>query len=376
MRLGRLSPLAALTIREVPSFAQWSAPLIDLNIGILTTFPCLTFALATTLVALAWRSPKRLRAPAILISLAALMMLLVGCSQIPNFNHGGTPGISRYGLWCIPLTLPIFAQCDVQRPPRIAWLGAIALVSCLWSARFYGPRIPEDYNVPTLLAEVAWTRYPSFDNPLPEIFGERVTGRGDEIWLPAATARCEKVLLRGDGREPRWPVPCPPTPLPSWCTTAEAICYANGGGDRYRFVAAPRQVGFQGRVGPIWTWTASSAVELRRMVTDVRWDELRIARFTDPAPMVRRFERIDWVYMLQSDRQFIVYLSHPAPRAVLRIETAAPMRGRIVDLDTGETLQTIASTPRFLAINVPAPRRDALVILTRADGKSTIRANR
>jgi len=373
-RLGRLSLLGGLAIGEVPSFAVWSAPLIDPNVGILINFPWLTLALVIAIVALAWRSPHVLRTPAVLLSIAALAVFLVSFSQIPNVNHGGTSGISRYGLWCIPLTLPVFALCDgVERRPRLEWLGAIALVSCLWCVRFFHPQSQADYLLPTRFAQTLWTRFPSIDNPLPEIFGERVIGRGDVSWLPVATSHCEKVLLLGDGRrELKWPVPCAPTSPPSSCLVADSLCYANRSDDGYRFVAAPRQTGYELRFGQTWNWTATSASAVRRTLTEVDWDALRIARFTDPPPMVRRFQRIDWVYMLRSDRQFLVYLSHPTANAVLRIETATPMSGRIVDLETGETLQAVAGAARFHTIEVPGPRREVALVLTRGDANSTI----
>jgi uncharacterized membrane protein len=75
---------------------------------------------------------------------------------------------------------------------------------------------------------------------------------------------------------------------------------------------------------------------------------------------------------LASDRQFLVYLSHPTIHAVLRIETEAPMSGRLVDLETGDTLQAVTGATRFLTIEVPGPRREAVLILTRDDANSTI----
>lgn len=372
-RLGRSSPLAGVASYDLPSFAQWSAPLVDLNVGILINFPWLTLAVVTALVALAWRSADRLRAPSIWFSLAVLAVFLAGFSQIPNVNHGGTPGISRYGLWLVPLTLPVFAQCDgLGRRPRMAWLGVLALVSCLWCIQFFHPAIATDYHVPTPLADAVWTHYPAMDNPLPEVFGERVIGLGDQSWLPLGTPHCEKVLLLGDGHEPRWPVPCAPAPLPDACAIAGSLCYANASGGGYRFAAAPNQSGFDRHFGPTWTWTGSSVSALRRMLHEVSWNELRIVPLTDPAPMVRRFERIDWVYVLQSDGQFLAYVSHPAMNAALTIETAAPMSGRIVDLETGDTLRDVEGATRFLKVEVPGPRREALLILTRTDGKSTI----
>ena len=208
VRLGRPSLLFGITLRQVPSFAVWSAPLIDPNIGVFATFPWLTLALAVALAIVIRRSPSRLLDPSVLVALAASALFVVSYSQIPNVNSGGTPGMSRYGLWIVPMALPIFAQYDaVARRPHVAWLAALALASSIWCVFYYQPRTGENYWAPSALADLLWTRYPSINNPLPEIFGERVIGRGDESWLPVATSRCEKVLLLGDGRrEPFWPV--------------------------------------------------------------------------------------------------------------------------------------------------------------------------
>ena len=128
--------------RGAVAFARWSAPLIDPNLGILVNFPWLTLALVIAIVALAWRSPRALRTPAVLASIAAVAVFLVSFSQIPNVNHGGTPGISRYGLWLIPMTLSIFALCDgAEHRPRLAWLSVIAGVSCVWCVSLFHPEI-------------------------------------------------------------------------------------------------------------------------------------------------------------------------------------------------------------------------------------------
>ena len=164
---------------------------------------------------------------------------------------------------------------------------------------------------------------------------------------------------------------------PESCLTAGARCYANRGGAGYRFVVAPRQPGYAPGFGQTtWVWTTASAAAARQKLSEVDWDALEIARFTDPPPMVRRFEQIDWVYLLRSDRQFLVYLSRPSMDAVLRIETAAPMSGRVVDLESGETLQVVTGTSRFLTIDVPGPRREAVLVLTRAACRAGLRRGR
>jgi hypothetical protein len=339
-------------------------------------FPWLTLALAVALAIVMRRSPSRLLDPSVLVALAASALFVVSFSQIPNVNSGGTPGMSRYGLWIVPMALPIFAQYDaVARRPHVAWLAALAVASSIWCVVYFRPETGEDYGTPSPLADLLWTRYPSINNPLPEIFAERVMGVGDNSWLPAVTSRCEKVLLRGRGTnaEPLWPVPCAPAVVPPTCRPADALCYANRRGDGYSFAEAPRQPGYELRDAGTWLWTGGSAPAVRTALPEVDWSALRIARFTDPAPMVRRFERTAWVSMLQSDAQFVVYLARPDADAVLRIESATPMGGRIVDPATGETLRKIPSdATRFLTIKVPGPRAEAVAILTRSDRKSTI----
>ena len=144
-----------------------------------------------------------------------------------NVNHGGTPGLSRYATWFIPLAIPLFQELTAGSPAA----------SPGWRSR---PRpLPSSESGRSTLPgqRRSISRRHSrrscghgirrFDNPLPEIFAERLRGL-DENWLPIATPGCEKVLLPGrGGRDSVWPMPCAPVTPPARCQQPGATCYAN-----------------------------------------------------------------------------------------------------------------------------------------------------
>jgi len=83
-----------------------------------------------------------------------------------------------------------------RAPHRLAAAGVLAsAVLGVWT---FHPARSETADRPTRLASFLWTRHPSLDNPLPEVFAERLRGL-DENWLPVATPGCEKILLPGRG---------------------------------------------------------------------------------------------------------------------------------------------------------------------------------
>ena len=148
----------------------------------------------------------------LVLVVCAAAFFLFSFAQTENFNHGGTRHMSRYGLWLIPLTIPLF-QRVADDWPKVArrWLPAFALVSSAWALATFHPGLRETYLRPTRIAELVWTRYPRLTQPLPEIFVERLRGRELSWNLPVATSGCEKVLVRGHGDGSSvWPDRCPP----------------------------------------------------------------------------------------------------------------------------------------------------------------------
>ncbi len=243
VRLGRLSGLTEGLDRHWPSARELLTVLIDPNVGILVLDPFLTVALVAALVYACRRVPRNLRAADHLAATGIAAALLIVFAQTTNFNSGGTPGPSRYGLWLLPLALPFLG--DV--PERAAWGRGLALASLIWCCVVFAPRRPDHYLQPTPIASRLWSTWPALDNPVAEVFAERVSGREPSPPPPVATADCSKVLLAGRDGQPAWPSRCTPAPAPAFCLESGALCYANRSGAGYGFSRAPS--------GPAWRRT-------------------------------------------------------------------------------------------------------------------------
>ncbi|MBI4263485.1 MAG: hypothetical protein HY657_03835 [Acidobacteria bacterium] len=249
-RLGVVSPLGDTVSRHVPGVRAIVTPLVDPNLGILWFAPALSVLTVVGAVA-AGRGRQWRELGPLLVGAAAL---LVAASQTPNVNHGGTPGMSRYGIWLLAVLSPLALRGELvaaRRCPRL--LTAAAALSVVCAAIVFHPRLG-DAGVtpsPTALARVLWTRLPAIDNPLPEVFAERIGHTDGDAVVPVATERCEKALVVGTGGEVRWPEVCAPRPAPDACRAAGALCYANGTG----FSSAPRQPAFR----PSTSTSSSSA---------------------------------------------------------------------------------------------------------------------
>jgi hypothetical protein len=240
IRLGTWSGLTEGFDRHWPSIRELSTVVIDPNVGIVVADFVLPLALVVALV-LVLRRGVRTSPVADHVAVAAIgAALIVVFSQTTNFNSGGTPGPSRYGIWLLPLGLPLLGEL-----PAVAWWGrALVAASLVWCTVVFAPRQPDHYLRPTWLAMHLWTSWPAADNPLAEIFAERLSGREPSPAPPVATPDCQKVLLEGPGGEPAWPPACAPVPAPDSCRDEGALCYANRHGGGYVFTPAPS--------GPAW----------------------------------------------------------------------------------------------------------------------------
>lgn len=231
-RIERWSPLVEGELR-IPGLQAFGFALWDPNVGILFNYPWLIIAMV-----LSWRlRPKgALRADEQWIAGLCGAIWLFSFAQTWNFNHGGTPGMSRYALWLIPLAFP-FLLIDPRRS-RAAYqaIRVTAICGIVWSIGYFRPNLPENHLQPTRVAEWLWARHPGVHNPLPEIFAERL--RHEEMAHPlAATANCSKALLF----EGQWPSHCIGTRVPVRCLTA--LCYANKTSKGYEFVVTSRRGG-------------------------------------------------------------------------------------------------------------------------------------
>jgi hypothetical protein len=232
-RLGLWSGLSAGVDRHWPTMREFIAVPFDSNIGIFVWAPVLTLTMVLAVVG-ALRRPEHRRldlATGAMFLIAALFLL--SFTQTTNVNSGGTPGPSRYGLWLMPFAVPLMAWVS----PQARWLPVLAIASSLWSVWAFAPTLQEQYLQPSALASYLWTRVPDTDNPIAEVFAERLGG-GELARPPVATAGCEKVLLVGDGSTAAWPQRCTATDLPDFCRSNGALCYANKTRHGYDFSEA------------------------------------------------------------------------------------------------------------------------------------------
>lgn len=241
LRLGMLSPLMNGPMDDASKgFSKLypealGAVIWDPNIGMLVNFPFFLPILLITGIILFRKAPRRLLSPPLLAGIAMGALFIVSIAQADNVNHGGTPGMSRYALWLIPLAIPLFTEAQEAFGAALrSWIIPFACISCLLCVIAFHPMKPLNLN-PTPVAAWLWENHPSLHNPLPEIFIERVL-RSEVKILPIANESCSKVLLIAG----RWPMECPPQgTVPLICHPEGRLCYANRTGSGYRFVRAP-----------------------------------------------------------------------------------------------------------------------------------------
>jgi len=111
--------------------------------------------------------------------------------------------MSRYGVWLLALAVPLIADGCVRLELTCpALLRILVAVSVVCSAYVFRPAWSDRQGQsPNWLAQTVWTTWPAAENPVPEVFAERVSGRDGRAVVPVSTAGCEKVLIRGDGTD-------------------------------------------------------------------------------------------------------------------------------------------------------------------------------
>ena len=252
---GVLTPLGDSAERSVGMSAWW-AVLLDPNIGLAAHAPAFVALVLLCAVITLRRCVSRRDGLIDLAWSAALAVLfLVAFTRVGNINHGGTPGLSRYALWLVALASPWLVAGWAAGARWRGVLATLAVISAGWSAYAFWPARPESHLRPTRVAEWLWTAHPTWTDPAPEIFVERLTGNEDSR-LPAFTRLCEKVLIigRGDGKpDSSWPLACPPVVIPEACRPAGTLCFANRTGEgRYVFRPKPPMIGFHFDGAGVW----------------------------------------------------------------------------------------------------------------------------
>jgi hypothetical protein len=361
-RWGLATPqLVKGTLLRWPTVQEWGAVLWDPNLGLAFGAPLLVCTVVGAGIAAAIATRPRGADWRIWLGFTAAAVFLLSFAQSTNINSGATPGMSRYGVWLIPLAIPIFERAGEAVPARrLRWLAPVALASCLWCAVAFQPRLPERCGTPSWIASVIWARWPSADNPLAEIFVERLSFAEPGL-APISTAGCTKVLLI-DGN---WPVPCRPERAPPWCATAGTLCYANRDGPGYVFVPAADPAGYPFERRRTWVWDASSAPGIERILRRVDWRTMRLVAPGEPGAMQRYAENVGWTYGIENDRGLLVYVRQPRAGATLTLAVPRPMTGALFDAETGEQIEPLrveGRPPGEATVAIPGRRAVALAL--------------
>lgn len=293
----------------------------DPNLGIFVHAPFLSAAILLALVLALIRSPRQV------LTLTHACVLLIGASfvlaftQMTNINSGATPGPARYGLWLLPIAIPV-----LEAAPPTAALRLLAAASLLWSTALFSPSRPESYLRPTRLAATLWQRWPAADNPLVEVFAERVSGSEPAPQPPLATPGCEKVLIvgRGSGSPTEWPGRCVPETAPPFCREVDVLCYANRTNATYGFARLPapntwtpgRSMPPAGRADPIVVAPGPSGAAFDLVGMGAGWSYLEELPERD----------IRWRWM--NDQAEIGLVARDAVSVRLRVDTRAHQRPR------------------------------------------------
>lgn len=367
LRLGSLTALDRAATPHIPGLNEYLAPLVDPNIGLLPAFPGLVVAGCLAVAAWVWQRRALSRLDAIVV--AAALVLLASVSQAGNVNHGGTPGLSRYALWLIPLAIPLLEACAPIAAARRG-LGIVAVASaalCVW---VYHPSRPDGSTTPTRLAMWLWTTHPAIDNPLPEVFIERLSGRED-MWLPQSTPGCEKILLTGRGPSIGvWPVWCAlGSPVPDACRAPNAMCYANRDADGYAFAPYASGRTLTSKVRRDLVWSPLAEATMRQLLRALGAGPLRPTTIGGADALVRAAHGVGVVFLLQSNRDALVYLGPLRDGGSLTLASPEPLDIRRIDPERGipgDAVRWLPSSPVVLA----ASERPQAIYIARTPASS------
>jgi hypothetical protein len=289
-------------------------------------------------IGLTRRSVDR-RHPDVVAALAGAAALLLVFPQIGNVTHGGTPGMSRYGLWLAPLAVPLFAAVRGSR----AWLWlslAVTAASVPYAAIHFHPSRAEFSHRPTAIALWVWRHHPAWSAPMPRVFVNAL--RAPDETAPVATAHCTKALLIGRGEaQGMWPRACAPVPVPAECRSPGVLCYADRDSLAYRFrTVTGEQASF--RYDPQRVWPKAAEPGVLSAMAGAGWTELAPIDPADPASMIARVEGGAVDVLLQDDHGLLAVIHATQPGARVTLRHSAPVRGTVTDGGTGQPIRAVA----------------------------------
>lgn len=347
VRLGRLSPMAEYAQRVIPLPASLAAFVIEPNIGLLPSAPVygVVMILAVWMMFKAARLKAAVPFPAFWWWPAVIqVLLLLAWSQNPNANHGGTPGVNRWVLSLLALSLPWIADArQVLLAPGRQTLNIVIGVAGVMSAAAYVPARPENYREPTSLASRMWDAGLVHVTPA-EVFAERTQGR-EPAFAPGHDGSCRVLLIA----EQQSPVQCRPPveSLPSWCRGPAAMCYAITDGNSARYIRAPANGFFYRAAEPSWPAGGPLAGAMHRVLREADPNE-RVWRVENPRRWRERLAGADIGVVLSTADASVIYI----PRLTEAARAAMIATGMtIVPLLTGGSSN--AAPLSNLAVVVP-----------------------
>lgn len=352
-----------------PTGAELAASVFDPSMGLIGNFPI--FLVGTGLAAawLAVRHPRRLLTTRVGVATVTTVVFLYSFAQTSNPHHGATPSLTRYALWFIPMALAIWLPWSATAGPLAHRAVAMAAaISAFASLIAFHPGVGQNSREPTWLASWLWTRHPAWNNPLPEVFSETLLGV-EGLTVPVATAGCEKILIAADSpNEPVWPVPCLPAPVPAFCQVPATVCYVNRRGEGYDFVVAPGREVVPRRVSDA-AWPLAAEPHVRGIYLDTPWAAL-VTQPSRPIEILRAQHDVR-VAAFGDDSRFLLVLRPGGPGAALHFRPDAPLRGRMMDATTGDTLAELSfdgSPGELWIVDVPASLNGLIVMTMQQPG--------
>jgi hypothetical protein len=359
-RYGQLSLLLSATNPGVPHLAEISSTVLDPDIGLIGNDPFFLLAVAVALLFMVRKQASALLSREMIVAALAAVVFLVAVAKTGNHHHGGTPSLTRYALWLLPLSVPLFAWG--WRRGGLWWhrtLWTLAVTSALVSVFAFHPGVRQYGREPTWMANWLWTTHPGWQNPLPEIFAE-VQLHDEFRQVPVTTSGCEKVLLGGSVKDSSaWPVSCYPAPVPEWCGL-EAPCYANFNGHGYDFVRAPGTIADPYTFEPSRAWPLAAGPFIRRLYDNWNWPTLP---FDADLSVVRQAVNVRVIAIGRDDR-FILILRRARGTPALRLRPDSPMSGQLADPTSGEILRSLHVEPSTDPVSLDLPPGFDLLVLT------------
>ena len=319
-----------------PPLAEVAAPLVDPNIGLIPNFPAWAIVVVAAVVVVARRRARELATPEVIAAAIAGMAFLTIVARNTNPHHGGTPSISRYALWLIPLAIPLLLAA--ARLSGRGWrttMGVMAFASALVCVFAFHPAVPQNSREPTWLSTWLWTKHPRWYNPLPQIFIETHT-RGEEPHVPITTPGCEKLLIGGGKTTGVWPIPCYPQPIPDECRGR--YCYANLSGHDYLFVPPPGRDQGPGYLQADLAWPAEAEAHVRDLYRQWDWHSL-VVHGSDRG-WLRQARGVRVNTLAGPDRMLYV-LRFLKPGAAMFFRPPGAVAGILFDPRTGQAIRDL-----------------------------------